>query len=50
MPIFGELTEGHQLHEALRRDGTGAARQRATYARTGTLAGVVADSVRRTQD
>jgi carboxylate-amine ligase len=46
----GELTEVRQLHEALWRDGTGAARQRATYARTGTLADVVADSVRRTHD
>ena len=46
----GELTEVHQLHEALWRDGTGAARQRSIYGRTGTLADVVADSVRRTQN
>ncbi|HEX4251250.1 MAG TPA: glutamate--cysteine ligase [Pseudonocardia sp.] len=46
----GELTEVYQLREALLRGGTGAQRQRAVYARTGSFADVVADSVRRTHD
>ncbi|TDB98472.1 YbdK family carboxylate-amine ligase [Micromonospora fluostatini] len=45
----GDLTEVTDLLGALRRHGSGAARQRAVYARTGRLTDVVADVARQTR-
>ncbi|HEX2902370.1 MAG TPA: glutamate--cysteine ligase [Jatrophihabitans sp.] len=44
----GDLAHVQQNLRRIERDGTGAQRQRAVFARTGELAEVVADAVRRT--
>jgi carboxylate-amine ligase len=44
----GDYAEVTQLCQALTERGNGASQQRASYARTGRLEDVVADSVRRT--
>jgi carboxylate-amine ligase len=44
----GDYAEVTQLRQALTERGNGASQQRASYARTGRLEDVVADSVRRT--
>ncbi|MFV2100136.1 hypothetical protein [Micromonospora sp. LOL_024] len=45
----GDLAEVTALLEGLRRHGTGAARQRSVYARTGRLEDVVVDVARQTR-
>ncbi|TDC80914.1 YbdK family carboxylate-amine ligase [Micromonospora sp. KC606] len=49
LDCHGDLAEVTDLLGGLRRHGTGAARQRAVYARTGRLEDVVADVARQTR-